>query len=273
MSETSWADPAIWTSTTAAATAAGVVLSVALAWVFWRRWKAVREQHRTAHRRTRMVSQFQSASPLRVAMTELEQERDPTARAAIIEKLKAEARGSAKSYWAVMEVMTSHLRRHARSPLGASPAKGAGTDAKTLAPDIQGIVSFLLHRDTRHEEQGAGLDLRSTDLSHADMRGIYLRYADFRGAALYGTALRGANLRDCDFQDADLRDADLRDSDLRGAKMKGALLRGAQFSNAKLYRADFRETDISEANFGSADLNAALMPEPSPDTEARSATQ
>ncbi|MDA0661478.1 MAG: hypothetical protein O3B08_01395 [Proteobacteria bacterium] len=58
MSETSWSNPAIWTSTAAAAIAAGVVAVAVLAWIIWIRRKSVRRQHRTANRQSRFIAQF-----------------------------------------------------------------------------------------------------------------------------------------------------------------------------------------------------------------------
>lgn len=261
MAEFSWADPEIWTSTSAAAIALGVVAAGAGAWGawLWRGRMALRRQTRTALRQTKIVGQFQAISPLRAAIERLGARADVGARVAAVEALKEEARGSARAYWAVMEALTGHLRRHARASPGSAAAPG-----KTVLPaDIQAIVTFLLHRNPRHEGRDAPLDLRGVDLSHADLRGVYLRHAD----------LRGADFSEANLRDADLRYADLRGADLRGANLQGANLRDAQLTGANFHGADLRGADLTGATFDPGDLagakNIAPPPDPAPDQISR----
>jgi len=62
-------------------------------------------------------------------------------------------------------------------------------------------------------------DLRSADLSRADLSGAKLRDAKLSGADLSHVDLREANLSGADLSRATLRDADLRSADLRRANL------------------------------------------------------
>ena len=65
-------------------------------------------------------------------------------------------------------------------------------------------------------------DLRSADLSDADLHGADLRCANLRDADLSDANLRCANLRCANLSDANLRDADLRCANLRDANLRDA---------------------------------------------------
>ena len=64
------------------------------------------------------------------------------------------------------------------------------------------------------EEGGERANLRSADLSGADLSG-----ADLRSANLSGADLSGANLRSADLSGANLSGANLRSADLSGADL------------------------------------------------------
>ena len=59
------------------------------------------------------------------------------------------------------------------------------------------------------EEDGERANLRSADLSYADLRGANLRGANLRRADLSGADMRGANLSDADLSYANLRGANI----------------------------------------------------------------
>ena len=59
-------------------------------------------------------------------------------------------------------------------------------------------------------------NLRSANLSGADLRGAYLCCADLSSANLSSANLRGANLSGVSLSDADLRGANLSGANLRG---------------------------------------------------------
>ena len=71
-----------------------------------------------------------------------------------------------------------------------------------------------------------------------------LRSADLRSADLSAADLRCANLRDADLSDADLRCANLRDADLSAADLRSADLRGANLHGANLSELTVAQTSI-----------------------------
>ena len=90
------------------------------------------------------------------------------------------------------------------------------------------------------EEGGERADLSGADLRSADLSGANLRSADLRSDDLSGANLRSANLRS-----ADLRSANLSGADLSGANLRSADLSGANLSGANLRSADLSGADLS----------------------------
>ena len=85
---------------------------------------------------------------------------------------------------------------------------------------------------SKHKEWINGDGGEYASLSHADLRGAYLRgedlsHADLSNANLSGAYLRDANLKYANLRDVDLTGAYLRDADLTGADLTGANLRYA----------------------------------------------
>ena len=182
-----------------------------------------------------------------MAIAQLANRGEVDTRVAAAESLKEIARQSPQDYWSVMETFASHLRRHARVPITRTHA-AANSQVTKLAPDIQAILSVLLHRNAQHESHDAVLDLRNTDLSRADLRGIFLRYADLRGAALIGTALCSANLRDANLRAARRKTngCHAHGTDLSYANLRGADLRNADLQNVQLHSANLANSRFSE---------------------------
>ncbi len=115
-----------------------------------------------------------------------------------------------------------------------------------------------------------GIDLRSSDLRHAELSGANLERADFRGANLEGARFAGANLRGARFDGATMKLASLHMATLRGATLRrctatnadfeGADLRDANLRHADLRRARFTfAADLRRADFRGADLRAATF--------------
>jgi uncharacterized protein YjbI with pentapeptide repeats len=133
------------------------------------------------------------------------------------------------------------------------------------------------------------IDLKSADLSRANLSGTYLREArlsevnlnganlekaDLNKASLPLAELSGANMREARLSEANMREADLSGArlsgadlvgvELYGARLSGADLSGARLRYASLIRADLREADLSkadlrEANLERADLSGARL--------------
>ena len=119
---------------------------------------------------------------------------------------------------------------------------------KISAKKLQEIIKSH-GRWLRNEEGGERANLRSADLSGADLSSANLRSADLSGANLRGADLRSADLSGADLSSADLRSADLSSADLRSADLSSADLRSADLSGA----------DLSSANLSSANLRGANL--------------
>ena len=107
------------------------------------------------------------------------------------------------------------------------------------------------------QEGGERADLRSADLSEAN-----LSYADLREANLSEANLRYADLREANLRSADLREANLSYADLSEADLSYADLRYADLREANLRYADLREANLSYADLSYAKNNefaAALV--------------
>jgi hypothetical protein len=100
-------------------------------------------------------------------------------------------------------------------------------------------------------------DLRSANLSYADLSSANLGSADLRSADLGSADLSSADLSSADLRYADLRSADLSSADLCYANLRYANLSSADLSSANLGSADLRSADLSSANLRSADLSYA----------------
>ena len=115
---------------------------------------------------------------------------------------------------------------------------------KISAEKLQEIIESH-GRWLRNEEGGERANLRSADLSSADLS----------SANLSGADLRSADLSSADLSGADLYCADLRSADLSSADLSGADLRSADLYCANLSGADLRSADLSSADLSSADLD------------------
>ena len=100
-------------------------------------------------------------------------------------------------------------------------------------------------------------DLRSADLSGADLRGADLRSANLSGAELSSADLRSAELSSADLRSANLSGAHLSGADLRSANLSGANLSSADLSSAELSRANLSGADLSSADLRGANLSGA----------------
>jgi uncharacterized protein YjbI with pentapeptide repeats len=111
--------------------------------------------------------------------------------------------------------------------------RAINADLAARSADAERKRSLDLVIDTRQ-------DLRTIDLSRADLRGRYLvdkdlssaelGDADLRNASMHGATLRHAPLVGTDLTGADLTGADLTGADLTGADLTGADLTGADLT-------------------------------------------
>ena len=105
----------------------------------------------------------------------------------------------------------------------------------------------------------ASANLRSADLSYADLSSANLSSADLRSANLSYADLSSANLGSADLRSADLGSADLSSADLSSADLRYADLRSADLSSADLCYANLRYANLSSADLSSANLRSANL--------------
>ncbi|GGU12893.1 pentapeptide repeat-containing protein [Streptomyces lateritius] len=130
---------------------------------------------------------------------------------------------SEKDHPTVVEVLASFVRYHA--PAGRDP--GTSTDRPRPVEAVQAALTVLARRPKRHER--FNIDLRGTDLRHAD-----LNTGDLANAQLSESDLRNANLIYANLKNANLSRADLRGAVLRHSDMEGAITSQASLSGTYL---------------------------------------
>ena len=114
-----------------------------------------------------------------------------------------------------------------------------------------------------------GANLRKSNLSFSDFRGVNLDNADLSSSNLISTnfskyfsnnsKFRNANLSNANLTNADLSGADLRNANLKNADLSGTNLSNANLSNADLSRADLRNANLRDTNFTGANLSFANL--------------
>ncbi len=129
------------------------------------------------------------------------------------------AKDSEKDHGPIMEILTAYVRENAPRQEEVIPPA-----AEKMPTDIQAILTVIGRRETTGKNRGNDrLDLISTQLVWADLRGANLGDANLGGARLDGADLFGAtliwaNLDDANLGGAKLFEANLEAADLRGAK-------------------------------------------------------
>ena len=111
---------------------------------------------------------------------------------------------------------------------------------------------------------GPGANLKSCNLSKADLYGVNLTGANLTNANLTGANLTNANLTGANLTDAtgtgvDLQGALISNGTLTGAGMKNALLDGASLQGSTLAGANFSGSDLTGVASG-ADTGSATLP-------------
>lgn len=203
------------------------------------------------------------------------------------------AHASRLDHLAIMEVLTTFVREHARwartpgevpGPDQVVEGKAAenlegGRSADEARPttDVQTILNVVGRR--RREWDAVALNLRNTDLRGADLEAAHLEGADLRGAHLdhaslyvghleqanfYGAHLSRANLNGACLAGAQLGSANLENAiidvaDLEGAHLEGAKLAGATFDNSNLRGASFGLAPLAGASLRGADLRDSWL--------------
>jgi uncharacterized protein YjbI with pentapeptide repeats len=148
---------------------------------------------------------------------------------------------------AIFERLGKEAKRHLLNVLYSSGLiKGEKPEIELRSANLKAVA---LPNDAQ--------ELRSINLSYADLRNASLKEASLPQAFLTGAILLNAKLTGADLSRSDLREADLRGAVLRGVDLREADLRGADLSGTNLREADLREADLSGTNLSEAVLRGA----------------
>jgi Pentapeptide repeats (8 copies) len=171
------------------------------------------------------------------------------------------ARESPADHGPVMEILSAHVREHARlrsatggplAPATSSPT----TDADEAAPrtvsggpsaDVQAALTVLGRRTTSNDPPTFMIDLQRTVLSRASFaRGYWGR-----------TSFAFADVGDAQLMDANLESAILIGADLNGAILMRTNLRAALLSQSDLHGAVLQGANLTNAILDGASVNGA----------------
>ena len=165
------------------------------------------------------------------------------------------ARNSPEDRATIQRILGAFVRNHAPWPTGSPDATAHPTDAvdQTLpwlqarAPDVQAAILILARRPPSDDAPFLYLsrtDLRSADLTRAQLSDAYIRHAN----------LARAWMPHCSLERAQLNNTDLRQANLQGANLSNAVLRDAHLQGADLSRALLVQADLRGANLQNARL-------------------
>ncbi|MBB6171393.1 uncharacterized protein YjbI with pentapeptide repeats [Nocardiopsis mwathae] len=182
-------------------------------------------------------------------------------------------RESERDHSTVVEVLSAFIRENAPAdevwasardrgrwmhpPTGTLDPPDDPHTRKRPATDIQTALTVIARRPRRPEQNR--VDLGTTNLRGADLRGAHLEQVDLRGAHLEHADLRGAHLEDANLRRAHLQHANLRRAHLQHADLWGADLRHAYLGGAHLRRADLWGAHLEDANLVGAHLEHARL--------------
>jgi Pentapeptide repeats (8 copies) len=174
------------------------------------------------------------------------------------------AKDSPQDRASIAEILAAFVRNHAPWPPSRRGQPGDDWPIEDIpsmwawAPEAQAALT-VLGRQELPIDLPQPLDLRSTDLRHADLIDAQLPGADFERAQLWSADLRGARLREVNFFEADLNQANLGGADLQGASFVHAELYDAGLQDAQLQGADLRSAELEGANLRGAQLQEANL--------------
>ena len=168
---------------------------------------------------------------------------------------------SEKDHWPIMEILTAHVREHAKYEENQR-WNGKVTEirepVKTSKPstDIQAVLTVIGRRQWLANEvlNGKVLNLRKTNLAHLDLKGL-----NFSGVNLRGANLQRANLNEANMIGAFLAEANLRNANLTKANFRGAYLVGADMTGANLREVNLQGANLSKAAFDLESLVGAKL--------------
>ena len=179
------------------------------------------------------------------------------------------SKDSDRDYWTVMSVLSVFVREHSPNTAPRAPHESR----PSRAADIGAVLSVFARRGRRPER--FGLNLNRTELAWATFAGACLEYSSIRSSDLSHCDLRGAVCTSTEFSTSTLTSANLTDADLTGAhfidanleravllraKLRQTVLIGANLSNANLSFTDLTQSVLTGANMTGAKLVRARLP-------------
>lgn len=90
-------------------------------------------------------------------------------------------------------------------------------------------------------EDRSNQDLRSLNLTKAQMRQANFTGSNLSGVRMFGCFAKGANFTGANLSLADMESGDFEDANFTNAILAGAFVNNAQFSNAKIENTDWTE--------------------------------
>jgi hypothetical protein len=179
----------------------------------------------------------------------------------------------------IQRILGAFVRGHAAWPVGSpdGPEHPTAVLDEHLpwlihrAPDVQEAMWVLGNRPVSKEAPRlilSRVDLRSADLTRAQLSEALLRHSNLARAwlphssldrcQLIDADLRRANLQGARLTDAELRGAHLQEADLRRATLQGADLTGADLTGARLEEADLTDINADDTTIWPKDLRPGV---------------
>ncbi len=199
---------------------AGTVLLVGV-YFTWRNLIATEEKQIT-ERFTRAIEQLgnQQSSAIRLGA---------------IYSLERIAGDSARDHWVVMEILAAYIREKASK-------KNYENSLEGISEEIQAALTVIKRRDVSKDPKYASLDLSSTYLKRAKLKGEMSKDIRF-----WKYSSKYSDLSNIDFTKADLSEADLSGANLANSNFTDANLSSANFSNAFTEKAKFSSAILTNA--------------------------
>ncbi len=161
------------------------------------------------------------------AVEQLGNQQSSTIRLGAIYSLERIAGDSARDHWVVMEILAAYIREKASLRKSENSLEG-------ISEEIQAALTVIKRRDVSKDPKDASLDLSSTYLKRAKLRGEMIK-----GLKFWKYSSKYSNLSNINFTKADLSEADLSGANLANSNFTSAILSSADFSNAFTEKANF----------------------------------
>ena len=189
------------------------------------------------------------------------------------------AQESPTEHWLTIEILTAFVRERSirveatpppswqQPPRVGDPILPTTShrrlQSSRIPTDIQAVITILNRRDTRQDRPDRIIELRESNLRHANLSGIELWGANLwkvnlRHAQLWQAKLAGASLGRANLSDASLWQADLEGAYLWKANLEGANLEQANLAQANLEGSNLKGANLLHTNLINTDLRKTI---------------